>query len=72
MMTGKMSCGAAHQSALDAPFGLGRCRYGDECYRNQGASKSLVHLFAPGNRSRKWVEAVVEHSKRRKSSIPFD
>src|SRR5271169_882147 len=22
MMTGKMSCGAAHQSALDAPFGL--------------------------------------------------
>jgi hypothetical protein len=48
MMTGKMPRGAAHQSALNAPFGLGRCRYGDKCDRNRGASKSLVHLLLLG------------------------
>jgi hypothetical protein len=45
MMTGKMPCGATHQGAFDAPFGLGRCRYGDKCDRNRGESKSLVHLL---------------------------
>jgi hypothetical protein len=45
MMTGKMPCGAAHQSAFNAPFGLGRCRYGDKCNRNRGASKRLVHRW---------------------------
>jgi hypothetical protein len=48
MMTGKMPCGTAHQGAFDAPFGLGRCRYGDERDRNRSASKSLVHLLLPG------------------------
>jgi hypothetical protein len=45
MMTGEMPCGAAQQSAFNAPFGLGRCRYGDKCNRNRGASKRLVHPF---------------------------
>jgi hypothetical protein len=48
MMTGKMPSGAAHQSAFNAPFGLGRCRYGDKCDRYRGASKSLVHLLLLG------------------------
>jgi len=48
MMTGEMPCGAAQQSAFNAPFGLGRCRYGDKCNRNRDASKCLVHPFAPG------------------------
>ena len=48
MMTGKVPRSAAHQRAFDAAFGIGRRRYGDKCNRNRGASKSLVHLFAPG------------------------
>jgi hypothetical protein len=51
MMTGKMPCGAAHQGAFNASFGLGWRRYGDKCDCNRGASKSLFHLS--GSRLRK-------------------
>jgi hypothetical protein len=68
MMTGKMPCGAAHQSAFNAPFGLGRCRYGDKCNRNRGASKSLVHLFAPGKPIEETDRVVIKRRNCRKSS----
>jgi hypothetical protein len=45
MMTGKMPCSAAHQGALDAPFGISWYCYGDERDRNRGASKCLVHTL---------------------------
>jgi hypothetical protein len=65
MMTGKMPCGTAHQGALDAPFGLGRCRYGDKRDRNRGASKSLGHLLLPGTKK---IEVVIKQRDCRKSS----
>jgi hypothetical protein len=48
-MTGKMPRSAAKQSALDAPFGLGRCRYrySDKCDHNRGTSKYLVRSLLP-------------------------
>jgi hypothetical protein len=57
VMTGKMPCGAAHQSALYAPFGLGRCRYGDKYDCNRGASKSLVHLLLLGTKK---IEVLIK------------
>ena len=43
VMTDKMPRSAAHQGALNAPFGLGWDRYGDKYYRNRAACKGLAH-----------------------------